>query len=230
MDSDLIVLTASSLGPDHPESGTLALYLSQLEAAEIDHHCDPLTSFPANGGSLQYKLNGLRSRVLPYLHYDKVIFTDGHDMTFWGAKEDVLTKIPDKGVLLAAERNCYPEPELARVINNPLPWKYVNGGWLAGSPQSFLAWLTAIEQHPLYEANMLDQGWFNRRLAEGDPLIKIDDTTSLCYCFYGEEGSIADLQFDEALKPMNTLTGTRPAFLHANGHWPSEHIWNRRKQ
>jgi hypothetical protein len=230
MDSDLIVLTASTVGPNHPESGTLALYLSQLEAAGIDHYCEPLSEFPANGGSLSYKIKGLRDRVVRYLHYDKLVFTDGHDMQFFGNKEDVISKIPDAGVLLGAERNCYPEPELAKLIHNPLPHKYVNGGWLAGSPESFLAWLEAIERHPHFNPVTLDQAFFNRLLAENDPLIQIDDRTELVYCFFGEAGSIHDLQFDEQGLPVNTLTLTHPAWTHANGKWPSDHIWARRNK
>lgn len=232
MDSDLIILTASSLGPDHPESGTLALYLSQLEAAGIDHACEPLTYFPANGGSLAYKIEGLRSRVVRYLNYDNLIFTDGHDMQFFGTKEYVLSKIPDAGVLLGAERNCYPEPQLAPVIrlSNSLPLAFCNAGWLAGTPESFLAWLDAIEKHPAYDPNILDQAFFNRLLAAKDPLINIDDSTELCYCFFGEDQTVHDLQFDEQGLPINTLTLTTPAFLHANGKWPSDHIWARRKK
>lgn len=230
MSDELCVLTASSLGPNHPDSGTLALYLSQLEAAGIDHECEPLTSFPANGGSLSYKVKGLRDRVVRNLHYDKLVFTDGHDMTFYGYKTCVLSKIPDEGVLLGAERNCYPDPELAKFITNPLPHRFVNGGWLAGRPECFMSWLDAIEKHRFYAPDLLDQAWFNLRLAENDPLIKIDDRTELCYCFFGETENIHDLQFDEHGAPVNTLTLTRPAWLHANGHWPSDHIWARRNK
>lgn len=229
MSDELIVLTASSVGPNHPESGTLALYLSQLEDAGIDHQCDLLDSFPISGGSLQYKIDGLRNRVVRFLNYDKVVFTDGHDMQFFGTKEYVTSKIPDAGVILGAERNCYPEPELARLIHNPLPHKFCNGGWLAGTPESFILWLDAIERHPKYNGGMLDQGWFNHRLAENDPLIQIDDHTDLVYCFFGETEYVHDLQFTEDGKPLNTVTQTTPAFLHANGKWPSEHIWARRK-
>lgn len=229
MNDDLIVLTASTVGPDHPESGTLALYLSQLDSAGIEHDCEMLNNFPANGGSLQYKIQGLRRRVVQFLHYDKIVFSDGHDMHFFGSKEYVLRKIPDAGVLLGAERNCYPETELAERINNPLPHKFCNGGWLAGRPEEFLSWLDAIERHPQFDGVMLDQAWFNRRLAGNDPLIKIDDRTELVYCFYGEANDIDDLQFYDEGKPINMLTGTRPAWLHANGKWPSEHIWARRK-
>lgn len=226
---EIIVLTASTVGLNHPESGTLALYLSQLEAAGIEHNCEALTEFPSNGGSLGYKISGLRRRVVQNLHYDKIVFTDGHDMQFFSDKTYVLSKIPDTGILLGAERNCYPEPELADRIHNPLPHKFCNGGWLAGRPEEFIAWFDAIERHPSYDPICLDQAWFNRRLAENDPLIKIDDQAELVYCFYGESGDIADLQFDDDGKPVNALTGTKPAWTHANGHWPSEHIWSRRK-
>jgi hypothetical protein len=229
MRDDLIVLTASTVGPSHPESGTLALYLSQLEAVGIEYDVDLITDFPSNGGNLSYKVAGLRRRVTQFANYGKIVFTDGHDMQFFQTREYVLNKIPDAGVLLGAERNCYPEPALAAQIHNPLPWAYVNAGWLAGTSESFLLWLDAIERHPTFDPIILDQAWMNRRLAEGDLLIQIDDHCDLVYCFFGEEGDIADLQFDERGKPVNTLTGSTPAWCHANGHWNSDHIWARRK-
>lgn len=229
MSDELIVLTASTVGPNHPESGTLALYLSQLEAAGIDHYCEPLTEFPSNGGSLSYKVTNLRRRVVENLHYDKIVFTDGHDMQYFGRRDDLISKIPEAGVILGAERNCYPEPDIAHLIQTPRPFSFANGGWLAGTPESFLLWLDAIEQHARYSEGMLDQGWFNRRLADNDPLIMIDYHTALVYCTYGESGNIADLQWEDSI-PINTLYGTHPNFIHCNGHWPSDHIYARRKK
>lgn len=228
MSDELIVLTASSLGPNHPESGTLALYMGQLEAAGIDHECAPLTSFPANGGSLSYKINGLRDRVVKNLHYDKLVFTDGHDMQYFGEREELIAKIPDEGVILGAERNCYPEPGIAHMIHTPRPFAFVNGGWLAGSPEVFMVWLDSIEKHSYYDPSTLDQAWLNRRLAERDDLVQIDYKTEIVYCTFGEEGSIADLQWEDNI-PVNTLYGTHPNFIHCNGHWNSEHIFARRK-
>lgn len=227
MSDELCVLTASTVGPDHPESGTLALYLSQLDAAGIDNYCEPMTDFPSNGGSLQYKISGLRRRVIENLHYQKLVFTDGHDMQYFGRKEELISKIPDAGVILGAERNCYPEAHIAHTIWTPRPFAFANGGWLAGTPESFIAWFDAIERHSQYEGTMLDQAFFNRLLAANDPLIMIDDHTDLVYCTYGEEGEIADLQWENGL-PVNTLYGTHPNFVHCNGHWPSEHIYARR--
>ncbi len=227
MSEELIVLTASTVGSGNPGSGTLALYLSQLEAAGIDYDVDPIAEFPANGGSLAYKIEGLRRRVTQFLNYDRIIFTDGHDMQFFGSREDVLAKIPSEGVLLGAERNCYPEPELIEAIESRTPWAYVNAGFLCGTPQSFMRWLREIEDHPLYDPVMLDQAWFNRRLASQHPLVKIDDRTELVYCTFGEEGEIADLQWEGGL-PVNTLCDTYPNFIHCNGRWPSDHIYARR--
>jgi len=229
MSDELCVLTASSVGPNHPESGTLALYMSQLESAGIDHHCEPLTYFPANGGSLSYKVKGIRDRVVRFLNYDKLVITDGHDMQYFGDKEELIAKIPERGVVLGAERNCYPEPNIAHSIWAPRPFSFVNGGWLAGSPESFIAWLDAIEKSPSYDGDIIDQAWFNRRLAANDPLIDIDYRTDLVYCTFGEGETVTDLQWENGL-PINTLYKTHPHFIHCNGKWPSDHIWARRNK
>ena len=226
--SELVLITAAS-----SVSGTMPLYLNQLAAANIEVHVEPLTPeiMPnlGGGGNLGGKVAIMRRLTQQFSHYEKIVFSDAWDVQFFGAKEEVLAKIPDDYVLCAAERNCYPEPHLAAAISGDMPWRFFNGGLSAGTPVSFLRWLDCLEREPDYDPTMLDQAFFNRKLAAGSSLVNLDSTTTLFYCTFGEEGAIADLQFDAHGLPVNILCNTRPHWIHSNGKWPSDHIYARRK-
>jgi hypothetical protein len=223
--SDLILITISTREPSNPESGFMATYLAQLAAAGIETHVEMIREFDnmQGGGTLGGKVAMLRKLTLQFQHYGKLVFSDAFDVQFFGAKEDVIAKIPTDSVLMAAEKNCYPEPHLWGAIEKPTLWAFVNGGLLCGTPASFIAWLEAIEQHPEYDPNMLDQSWFNRRLAEKSPIVKVDSPTNLFYCLFGE---IEELCFRNGL-PYNTVTGNSPNFLHSNGGSSRADIWER---
>jgi hypothetical protein len=174
----------------------------------------------AMGGNLGFKVEHYRRMAKQFAKWDVLIFSDAFDVQFFGTKEEVLRKVPREGILCAAERNCYPEPQ---AVIGTTPWRFFNGGLAAGTPKAFLAWLDAIERHPTYDQKMLDQMWFNRRRAEESELVYLDTQTDLFYCLFLEQD---DLQFQNGL-PINTLCRTHPNFIHENGHWPSTHIWAR---
>lgn len=231
--NELLVVIPCSVTPDHPDSGTMKLYLSQLEAAGIEYIVFPLSPNRPNangGGTLGYKVELFRTIAQQYSYYKRLIISDAFDVTFWGTKDEVIAKIYDNMVLCAAERNCYPEQHLAVLINGGTPWRFFNGGLTAGTPTELLKWMDKIEQHDNYTPHSLDQTFFNRRLAEGSSLAEIDYETELFYCTFGEEGDIADLQFTADGHPHNTRCDTFPCFIHCNGKWPSDHIFARRKK
>jgi hypothetical protein len=195
-------------------------YLRQLADAGIDIHDEHTPEF--NGVcTMEWTAKFRRKMATRFLDYDKIIFTCAFDMMFFGSKEDVLRKIPDEGVLIGAERNCYPDSSLANrfPISNhhcwPTPWHWVNGGAMAGRPENILKWLDGVEASPQYNPDALDQGVMNELWAAGSSLIPLDDRTELFYCLYKDQG---DLDFDKGL-PVNTLCNTRPNFLHFSGRW-----------
>lgn len=223
--NEIILITVSTRTPDNPESGWLALYLKQLAEAGVDSHLEMIESFPnqGGGGTLGAKVAKLRELVQRFYHYQNIIITDAFDVQFFGTREDLIAKMPESWVVLAAEKNCYPEPELAAKIPQAGPWCYVNGGCLCGTPAWFMVWLEEIEKHRAYEPNALDQGWFNRRLSERDPIVRIDYMTNIFYCLFNEG---VDLDFENGI-PVNTFYGSRPSFIHANGQSNRSDIWER---
>jgi hypothetical protein len=207
----LVILSCTS------EQGMMAKYRSQLAAAEIDVYVDKIDGFPNSngGGTLGHQVQGQRRLARQFEEYGKLIFTDAFDVLFYGTGGDVMEKIPDDHVLLAAERNCYPDPSLAPTFPGTTAWRYVNGGMMAGTPERILEWLNEIERHPLYDPNGLNQRFFNLVRYSGSSLVPIDERTELFYCLYLEQNELA---FENGL-PVNTVLGTHPNFIHANGKW-----------
>jgi hypothetical protein len=209
--NDLLVIM-----PCTQEHGLMPEYLRQLREAEIDVHIERLESIPNGnaGGTHAYALDLYRRCAQRFDNYRKLVFSDAFDVLFYGTKEEVLGKIPFDHVLLAAERNCYPDQFLSSSIPGKTPWRFANGGLSCGTPESFLKWVEEIEKHPLYAPYGLNQRFYNLLLAMApSPLVQLDETTELFYCMFLEAG---ELDFKNGF-PVNQLCGTRPNFLHFNG-------------
>jgi hypothetical protein len=212
---DLLVLMAcSSVQKLQPE------YMRQLTEADIDYHVEHLgpRANENGGGTFSHKVDSFRRLSKLFCEYEKLVFTCAWDVLFYGTKKEVLGKIPDQGVLLGAERNCYPDASIAHLCKGDVPWRFVNGGLTAGTPESILAWLDGIEQHLQYHPSEVDQLSLNLMRAENSPLTMIDARTELFYCLHLEGG---ELDFENGL-PVNKLCGTHPNWLHFNGRHPHE--------
>ncbi len=220
--SDLIVIMGASC-----VHGTMELYHQQLRDAGIDYHVEDVSHLVANwgGGCLQMRIDGQRMFSRRFAHYEKMIISDAFDVTFYGTKEDVMSKIPDTGWLQAAEKNCYPDISIASRIEGSTPWRFFNGGLSAGTPQAFLEWCDAVERDPAFTPYSLDQQYMNLRLADKSPIANIDSQTNLFYCLFG---GYSELEFVNGL-PVNTLCGTHPNFIHANGKWDASEAFRKRE-
>jgi hypothetical protein len=207
--------------------GTLKEYLAQLVAAGIDVQVEDISALPHlnAGANLGIKVKAFRAMAGKFRNYERIVFSDGFDVQFWGTIEDVLSKIPTDHVLCAAEKNFYPpEPETQQRVNKRTLWPYFNGGLSCGTPDSYLRWLDMVESHPEYNPLMIDQLFFNRRLAEKSELAIIDDETRLFYCALWDVG---ELEFERGI-PINRVTGNRPNFIHFNGKQDPSEILARR--
>lgn len=215
---DLLIISGATC-----EYGTLPLYRKQLADAGIEHYVEQLNAndVGGSGGDLAYKVRMLRMWAHQFSDYERLVFTDAFDVTFYGTKEDLIRKVPTDRVLWAAEKNCYPEPSIADQIAGDTPWKFANGGCLCGSPQAVLDWCEQAERHPTFVPNGLDQWFYNRLLMASDPLVNIDSRTELFFCLYL---GYPELEFEKGL-PINTLCNTHPNFIHGNGKWSQAEMW-----
>lgn len=193
-------------------------YTAQLAAAGIPHlipHWDDFSS--ASDGTIERCVRSRRLWAEKHVDYDRLIFTDSWDVLCYASRDEIEATLSGMTgtVVFGAEKNCYPEPELAALIPDRGPWRYVNGGLMTGSPQEIIKWCDVVEHHPKYTPSMIDQQWYNRRLAELNPIISIDWQTSLFYCMILEAGELAVKDG----RPYNTVHQTFPSFIHFNGSW-----------
>jgi hypothetical protein len=210
---DLLVIISCT-----QEKGLLAEYKKQLTAANIDYYINHY-DIQDNGclGSIGSKFKGTRQLLDKFSNYEKIVFSDAWDVLFYGTKEQVKSLIPNDRVIMAAERNCFPDQYLTNYIQGTTPWRYVNGGLWAGVPIHILKWIEANEKHEAYHPQLIDQQYFNQRLLQKRyDLVPIDYTTTLFYCMVFEGG---ELNFENGI-PVNTMCETRPPFIHFNGNTP----------
>ena len=224
MASDLLVVMGASC-----TAGSMPVYLKQLEDAKIDYYVKPLnpSDVGGSGGDLAYKVRTIREFANQFNYYERIVMTDAFDVTlFCDDRDRLIQRIPTDHVLWAAEKNCYPDPSIADKIPDRGLHRFANGGMLCGSPASLLDWCARAEVHPMYVCNGLDQYFYNLLLSANDPLMVIDHQTELFFCLFR---GYPELEFEKGY-PVNTTYGTRPSFIHANGHAGTEGMWESHKK
>jgi hypothetical protein len=200
--------------------GMLAENVRRLSAAGITVS---LESIDAQQFTIASKLQGIRRLAHKFADYGFLVVSDGWDVLFYGTKPELIGRIPKDRVLWAAEKNCWPCPDLEDKVPANGPWRFVNGGLLAGTPDSYLSMCRLIEAHPMYNPDFVDQGFMNYLLAQGADFFSIDSMTRLFFCLFK---GYDELAFHRG-RPINTFYGTQPLFLHANGHWPADEMFQR---
>lgn len=228
--NELAVVMGSSVPPGPPSlTLTMQLYLDQLRAAGIESHIYTLRDIPTEGGipwPLWYYIKCYREIVNEFQRYERLIITNAWDVTFYGNREDVIRKIPMDLCLVGAGRESWPDCSLRDRTPGDTPWKFSNGGLTAGTPENILKMVDALEKHPRYEPGMWDQGMLNIVLAYGPKLFHLDSRTELFFCLFD---GYSELDFERGM-PVNTLCGTRPCFIHANGRWDTTELYEKRER
>jgi hypothetical protein len=212
---DILVSTAVS-----KVDGMLTENLRRLSSEGITVN---LESIGGQAFGIGFKINLIRRLAKQFSDYEFLILSDGWDVMFYGTKQELMERIPRDRVLWAAEKNCWPYAELEKVIPDRGPWRFANGGLLAGTPQNFLSMCNLIEAHPRYDPQHIDQGFMDLLLAEGADFFAIDSMTHLFFCLFK---GYDELQFHQG-RPFNALHETWPLFIHANGHWPADEMFRK---
>lgn len=158
---------------------------------------------------LHYTYKYLKT-VTGHTHF---LYTDAWDTFALRASVDV----PD-GLLIAAERACYPHPDKAgRYPEHKSPWHFVNGGGFCGEIAAFIK---------LYELNpptseLNDQVWLTDMFLRGLDWARLDYECSI----FQTLGFCPESDFDYSRGIRNTITNSTPAFIHGNGHTPMDNIY-----
>lgn len=222
MEDDLSIIVIT--GASDLNHGTFPLYREQLSTAGIPLAVVDISDKPNlnGGGNLGYRVKKFREIASSFSHYERLVITDAFDMTFYGTKEDVISKIPMDRLIHAGEKNCYPPEACSLPIPARGPWSYANGGAVAGTPACFFDWCTYTERHPLYNPDCLDQYFLNLQISEGVGCLP-DHRTELFFCLYG---GYNELNFEHEM-PVNRFYGTQPNFIHANGKWDTTEMFEK---
>lgn len=212
--NDLIVISAIT-----HRAGMIDEYEDQLDAAGIDHHFHPIKL--ENGIvsiTARWKFEFLREMCREFNNYERIVFTDGWDVLFYGGKEEALRKIPEQPIM-SAEHNCWPESNLADKFTSPSPWRYCNPGMIAGSPAGINLWLQFCDK--LGDTDLMEQKWCNRIKANPvtNYLIKLDVETKLFYVV-SHDSEDGFLRLNEG-RPWNSRFNNSPQFFHFSGHCSS---------
>lgn len=216
MTSDVaVVISCSEI------QGLLPQYVKQLENAGIEVHVTSGVKYEDKCnqiGSLGRKTRNLALVANQMHEYRYLVLSDAFDVLFYGSKQEVVDKLAAVGQhpLLATERFCWPDAYLADFFKGGgTPWRYVNGGLMAGTPEGIGTWAEWMASHPAFIPAMVDQQWLNQRLLQGEDSghFTMDYRTQLFYCANYDKG---ELGFEDG-RAVNHLLGTMPNFIHFNG-------------
>ena len=186
-----------------------------------------LTAHIASGDMLTVKILSFipfLERMLTLAPEEYVMFVDGHDTLILKPEKDILAKVRamDVSLLVSAERNCWPDSELAdkypvwpHVGNYP---KYLNAGGYIGTKNAVLHALHTIKRHA--ETKDDQREWTRCYLGKLLPMVQLDHGRTIF-------SSIGDgdeaLRADSCVKHWNGRTPGR------EGYWNSLHSPERRE-
>jgi len=198
------------------------MFEKQLADAGIPLFLDIVPPYEGGVRRLGAYLKHLHGMLDRYGDCKKLIIADAWDMLFYGTAEEVYAKVPRDMVLMGAERNCWPDASLAPYYPGNTPWRFLNSGLMASSPDYFADWFAMIEKCEAYHPGFIDQQWFSHRYLDKSLPMELDTETDLGYCMFLEAGEMQPVDG----RPHNILTGTFPNFVHFNGkHDSTLFLW-----
>ena len=162
-----------------------------------------------------------------------IMHVDTSDSLFLAGPEEIVAKFeamrPEgfEGILIQAEKNCYPDKALEMDYahchwgwhTGKTPWKYVNsGGWIAERVHA-----GAMMQLATQEATYCDQLCWSKAYLTGQPII-LDENCQIFQSMYLQQPN--ELKLENG-RLYNLLTGGRPCVAHWNGTKNQGHPYSR---
>lgn len=132
-----------------------------------------------------------------------------------------------KPVIVQAERNCYPYPELASQFPDPgTPWKYLNAGGIFGERVAILECLEKIKGLHVAsgrkDEDASDQGYWSC-LYLGGANFALDYECRLWQSMYLNEPGDCSVENGRVINKY--FPGAEPQILHFNGNAPGIKDW-----
>lgn len=177
---------------------------------------------------IEHHWRGFGDKILKTYDYLKAnpdithfFYSDAYDTLATDTMEVALSGIKDTTkILMSAERGCYPHPEKeARYPKHESPFHFVNGGgWFCPSD----VFIKAVDSNPL-DYTTVDQAWFTDLFLNHPEYVLLDYNCevfqTIAFC------PDSDFVFDDMRSEgtdfvLNTVTNSKPIFIHGNGHTP----------
>jgi len=165
---------------------------------------------------LMQKIHAVQRFVYEVAPESLVCFVDGYDVQLEVSVPVIETRYRSlgvSGVLMNAEANCFPYPDReADYPEGDTPFRFVNSGCYIGTAGEIRKLFDAMRVDRI-PAEVNDQAIFTEYYLANPNAFTLDTECRLFQCLFraGEwvkrENGIY----------INTLTGTRPLVLHANG-------------
>lgn len=156
-----------------------------------------------------------------------LLFLDPWDVVFCGTKSELMHELYQSHITVSGDRNCWPDPQFKTeyffkdgdVLS---PWRYVNVGVIIGPGSKIseaMEWgwqrFPIVGDHRTIVSECgSDQRFWTKLYLFGGFNIKIDTECRMCQTAIGYKRGELDY-VDGRL--VNTVFGTRPLFMHANG-------------
>jgi hypothetical protein len=166
------------------------------------------------------------------------LYTDGWDTFALGPASELMEKFNrmDCDMLISAEKNCYPLRETASLYPEcDSQWRYVNGGGFMGKCETFAEMFEDGTHATVFEKN--DQQWLAEQYCRRhkDGRVKLDTGCEIFQTIafegpndFGREVSEIpeyDNHWKDQVRLVNKHTGSKPIFIHGNGHTPMDKIY-----
>jgi hypothetical protein len=149
-----------------------------------------------------------------------VVFVDAWDFLFLGSRDDLFEVVAPHTLLFHSDSCCWPQPQ--KMDDYPAAtltqrWRYVNGTGPAGQGSIIADAISyGMARFPIVgdESSIFadnDQRFWTDVYLSG--LGDVDVNCKLSQSMQGAESAVVI----EGSRVRNTITGSRPQFLHANG-------------
>lgn len=171
---------------------------------------------------------------------DVILCVDAWDVFFQAHPDEVVemwmqnfSSSPNGSFIsFNAERNCFPcTPETKAYFDDVAdrdkkigtPWRYLNSGFMVGTPIQILKLLEAMELDAIPDDYQRPDGsWFNPNDQEQFQLAFVKQPAPMCLDYYTElcmaaHGSTLDELDFSGPRIKNKITGSTPLAIHCNG-------------
>lgn len=194
----------------------LTVATSSEKAVPFMRSCYGRGVYPAILGiGCHYPFNGVK------IHYIRqaleaikgvVVYADAYDCTLVNDIEQMERQFlaSGKDVIFAAEKNCYPDAELAPAYSSaPTDYRFLNSGCFIGHSDKVKAVLDDIK----WDEHNSDQLLITQYFLKNRDKITLDYHCEFFHCMFMAE---LDLTYGDRIK--NHVTDTEPFIIHGNGH------------